>query len=575
MYKDFFGITESPFSIVPSARFLYLSERHREALTHMLSSLNGGGGFGLLTGEVGTGKTTVLRALVSRLPQETQVAIIMNPSLSTRELLASLCDELGIEYNDEATIKILTDGIYQHLLANHREGRQTLLLIDEAQHLLPEVLEQLRLLTNLETDSVKLLKVVLVGQPELQQLLQQDRLRQLAQRITSRYHLLPLTEEEVREYIHYRLQAVDCLHEVFPPAQTKQIAKATGGIPRLINLVCDKSMQLAHQQSTLLLNKELVEQACSDVLSWQLPQYTAPGQLDAPSASRKPLLVAVAAGIITAVGVGYGAGLLSFPVSSALPVEPAATGQVVATEAAAVKAEVVKAVVPAATAQPAKPVLAPTPVPSASFSQPLSPQAQWLAVVKQAGSERLAMQTLYSLWGYSTQLNQANCESGSRVQLSCFNGNGSLEQLALINRPAIVALNEPSGEAFFATIYAIGKDRVELLLAGQRFAVSAQWLSRRWDGQYTLLWRPPLGEKTAIRYGQQGPRVQWLDRQLSQLLGVMPENQDTFEQALLNKLRRFQRAQDLSVDGIAGPRTLMVIDSALNLPGPTLQPEKS
>ncbi|MGR5065349.1 AAA family ATPase [Photobacterium sp. DNB22_13_2] len=569
MYKDFFGITESPFSIVPSARFLYLSERHREALTHMLSSLNGGGGFGLLTGEVGTGKTTVLRALVSRLPQETQVAIIMNPSLSTRELLASICDELGIEYNDEATIKVLTDGIYQHLLANHREGRQTLLLIDEAQHLLPEVLEQLRLLTNLETDSVKLLKVVLVGQPELQQLLQQDRLRQLAQRITSRYHLLPLTEEEVREYIHYRLQAVDCLHEVFPPAQTKQIAKATSGIPRLINLVCDKSMQLAHQQSTHLLNKELVEQACNDVLSWQLPQYTAPGQLDAPSASRKPLLVAVAAGIITAVGVGYGMGLLSLPASSALTVETAASEQV-ATE------EVTKTAASAAVPQPANPVLASVQVQLApSLPQQLSPQAQWLAVVKQAGSERLAMQTLYSLWGYSTQLNQANCESGSRVQLSCFNGNGSLEQLALINRPAIVALNEPSGEAFFATIYAIGKDKVELLLAGQRFAVSAQWLSQRWDGQYTLLWRPPLGEKTAIRYGQQGPRVQWLDRQLSQLLGVMPENQDTFEQALLNKLRRFQRAQDLSVDGIAGPRTLMVIDSALNLPGPTLQPEKS
>ena len=574
MYKDFFGITESPFSIVPSARFLYLSERHREALTHMLSSLNGGGGFGLLTGEVGTGKTTVLRALVSRLPQETQVAVIMNPSLSTRELLASLCDELGIEYTDEATIKTLTDGIYQHLLANHREGRQTLLLIDEAQHLLPEVLEQLRLLTNLETDSVKLLKVVLVGQPELQQLLQQDRLRQLAQRITSRYHLLPLTEDEVREYIHYRLQAVDCLHEVFAPAQTKQIAKATGGIPRLINLVCDKSMQLAHQQSTHLLNKELVERACSDVLSWQLPQYTAPGNADTPAVSRKPLAVALAAGIVTAVGVAYWSGILSQPESQPLPVETGAAVQasVTTTAQAPVMASQPQAPQPSLT-QSANNVQDTT-LPQMA-PQRLSPQALWQQVVSQAGSERLAMQTLYKLWGYSTQLNQANCESGSRVQLSCFNGKGSLEQLALINRPANVALNEPDGERYFATLYAIGQDRVELLMAGQRFAVSTQWLAQRWDGEYTLLWRPPLGDKTAIRYGQQGPRVQWLDRQLSQLLGVMPENQDTFEQALLNKLRRFQRAQDLSVDGIAGPRTLMVIDSALNLPGPTLQPEKS
>ena len=586
MYKDFFGITESPFSIVPSARFLYLSERHREALTHMLSSLNGGGGFGLLTGEVGTGKTTVLRALVSRLPQETQVAVIMNPSLSTRELLASLCDELSIEYTEQATIKTLTDGIYQHLLANHREGRQTLLLIDEAQHLLPEVLEQLRLLTNLETDSVKLLKVVLVGQPELQQLLQQDRLRQLAQRITSRYHLLPLTEDEVREYIHYRLQAVDCLHEVFAPAQTKQIAKATGGIPRLINLVCDKSMQLAHQQSTHLLNKELVERACSDVLSWQLPQYTAPGNSEPPAATRKPLAVALAAGVITAVGLGYWSGLLSQPSSPSLPAEsnapvqaPAATVQATVTAPVQEPVTVTQPTASQSTlVQPAIKTVQTTsqqPIPPQVSAQRLSPQQMWQQVITQASSERLAMQTLYKLWGYSTQLNQANCESGSRVQLSCFNGTGSLEQLALINRPAIVELREPSGESYFATLYAIGQDRVELLLAGQRFAVGAQWLTQRWNGEYTLLWRPPLGDKTAIRYGQQGPRVQWLDRQLSQLLGVMPENQDTFEQALLNKLRRFQRAQDLSVDGIAGPRTLMVIDSALNLPGPTLQPEKS
>ena len=581
MYKDFFGITESPFSIVPSARFLYLSERHREALTHMLSSLNGGGGFGLLTGEVGTGKTTVLRALVSRLPQETQVAVIMNPSLSTRELLASLCDELGIDYTDEATIKTLTDGIYQHLLANHREGRQTLLLIDEAQHLLPEVLEQLRLLTNLETDSVKLLKVVLVGQPELQQLLQQDRLRQLAQRITSRYHLLPLTEDEVREYIHYRLQAVDCLHEVFAPAQTKQIAKATGGIPRLINLVCDKSMQLAHQQSTHLLNKELVERACSDVLSWQLPQYTAPNNTDTPTASRKPLAVALAAGVVTAIGLGYWSGILSQPNSQPLPVvSDAAVQASVAVTATAQEPMTASEPVVSSSSQ-TQPVIkavqstSQQAIPQQVRPQRLSPQELWQQVVSQAGSERLAMQTLYKLWGYSTQLNQANCESGSRVQLSCFNGTGSLEQLALINRPAIIELNEPSGETYFATLYAIGQERVELLLAGQRFAVSAQWLIQRWNGEYTLLWRPPLGDKTAIRYGQQGPRVQWLDRQLSQLLGVMPENQDTFEQALLNKLRRFQRAQDLSVDGIAGPRTLMVIDSALNLPGPTLQPEKS
>ncbi|MGF1725208.1 AAA family ATPase [Photobacterium nomapromontoriensis] len=554
MYKEFFGISEAPFSIVPSARFLYLSDRHREALTHMLGSMGGGGGFGLLTGEVGTGKTTVLRALVPRLPQATQVAVILNPSLSTHELLAALSDELTISYPENASTKVLTDGIYQHLLANHQAGKQTLLLIDEAQHLMPDVLEQLRLLTNLETDSTKLLKVVLVGQPELQQLLQQERLRQLAQRITSRYHLLPLTLEEVSEYINYRLRAVDCLHPVFAPAQTVQIAKATGGIPRLINLVCDKAMQLAYQKMMHKIDKETVAQACEEVLSWQLPSHP---PLQAKTGSHRVLpLLSLAAGVMVALGVSYWQGWL--PAMS----EHTAAETQVERLGAEPQLRVEASQVPVTTVQ--------------GVNQAAADALQrWQATVKQASSERKAMQVMYQLWGYDTRLNQANCESSGRVGLSCYSGNGTLEQLGLINRPAILTLREPDGANYFVTLYAIRQDTVELLLAGERIAVSPRWLTERWNGQYTLLWRPPLGDKTAIRYGQQGPRVAWLDRQLSSLLGLMPDHQDTFEQGLLDKLRRFQRAQDLSVDGIAGPRTLMVIDSALNLPGPTLQPEKS
>lgn len=555
MYKEFFGISESPFSIVPSARFLYLSDRHREALTHMLGSMGGGGGFGLLTGEVGTGKTTVLRALVPRLPQATQVAVILNPSLSTHELLAALSDELTISYPEHASIKILTDGIYQHLLTNHQAGKQTLLLIDEAQHLMPDVLEQLRLLTNLETDSTKLLKVVLVGQPELQQLLQQERLRQLAQRITSRYHLLPLTLEEVSEYINYRLRVVDCLHQVFAPAQTQQIAKATGGIPRLINLVCDKAMQLAYQKMTHQIDKEIVAKACDEILSWQLPAHQL--QQDTVTPRKVSPALSLALGVAVALGVSYWQGWLP-----AMTTNTAAEAQVAPSVAAPQRSVELPPQVPVQAAQDPK---------QAAFEA----LQHWQETVKQAGSERHAMQVMYQLWGYETHLNQANCESSGRVALSCYSGKGNLEQLGLINRPAILALQEPDGAAYFATLYAIRRDTVELLLAGERIAVSPRWLAERWNGLYTLLWRPPLGDKTAIRYGQQGQRVAWLDRHLSSLLGVMPEQQDTFGQGLLDKLRRFQRAQDLSVDGIAGPRTLMVIDSALNLPGPTLQPERS
>lgn len=554
MYKDFFGITESPFSIVPSARFLYLSERHREALTHMLASLSGGGGFGLLTGEVGTGKTTVLRALVSRLPQETQVAIILNPALSAHDLLATICDELGIAYPQEASFKVLTDRIYRHLLANHGEGRQTLLLVDEAQHLMPDVLEQLRLLTNLETESRKLLKVVLVGQPELQQLLQQDRLRQLAQRITSRYHLLPLTAEEVDEYINYRLRAVNCLYKVFEPAQTRQIAKATNGIPRLINLVCDKAMLLACQQVSHLATRTIVSQACDEVLNWQLP---AAGSQQATLAAGNSvgggrLMLALALGATLSAGVWYWQTRYQAPVANTTPVTVADMSVVEPTSAAVA-------------ASPASVPASPEP----------DPADRWQQLLEHGHSEREAMQTLYRLWGYETLLSQANCETSSRIDLSCHRGKMSLEQLSLINRPVIVPLQEEGKPVFYAVVYALQSDSIELLLGNERVAVSYDWFEVRWQQAYSLLWRPPLGDKSTIRYGQQGPRVQWLDQQLSLLLGEELSRNNRFDQVLLDKLRRFQRAQDLTADGIAGPRTLMVIDAALNLPGPTLQPERS
>ncbi|UTV27400.1 ExeA family protein [Photobacterium atrarenae] len=583
MYKDFFGIAESPFSIVPSARFLYLSERHREALTHMLASLSGGGGFGLLTGEVGTGKTTVLRALVARLPQETQVAMVLNPALSAQELLASICDELGLTYPQEASFKALTDCIYRHLLANHSAGKQTLLLVDEAQHLMPDVLEQLRLLTNLETDSIKLLKVVLVGQPELQQLLQQERLRQLAQRITSRYHLLPLTAEEVDEYIHYRLQAVECLHKVFEPAQTRQIARATGGIPRLINLVCDKAMLLACQQATHQASKAIVSQACDEVLSWQLPGGSPEPGAAAPQRRNRVLVWggALLVGGALSAGIGYQslqpAGWLS-QLQQHFTQHPGDASDVmitaeVASHAAPEPAMVVRRTVPeielSPEPQPGQPVTMPPPA-------KIDPEQRWQAVVAQSRSERQAMQTLYRLWGYETRLSQANCETSQRVALSCYQGKAAeLEQLRIINRPVLVTLQEPGQPHYYAVVYTLAPEHAELLLGGERVAVSYAWLQQRWQPGYTLLWRPPLGEESTIRYGQRGERVRWLNQHLSLLLGEAPTRSDRFDQVLLERLRRFQRAQDLAADGIAGPQTLMVIDSALNLPGPTLHPEKS
>lgn len=268
MYTGFFGLTSQPFSIAPNPDFLFLSPRHAEALAHLRYGLGEAGGFVLLTGEVGTGKTTVSRCLLQELTDQTEVAFILNPTLNELELLAAICDQLKIRYKkSDASLKMLTDKITNRLMKNHQAGKNTILIIDEAQHLQPAVLEQLRLLTNLETNTKKLLQVILIGQPELQQLLQRQDLRQLAQRITARYHLMPLTEQEVQQYVSYRLQVAGCSRPVFTSSAVKKLFQLSGGIPRLLNLICDRALLGGYSQQKALIDAALVSQAASEVLA--------------------------------------------------------------------------------------------------------------------------------------------------------------------------------------------------------------------------------------------------------------------------------------------------------------------
>jgi type II secretory pathway predicted ATPase ExeA len=272
MYTNFFSLSELPFSIAPDPKYLFMSDRHREALSHLTHGLgcSGGssnGGFVLLTGEVGTGKTTVSRCLMADLPEDTQLAFILNPTLSSQELLATICDELKIRYRKTgATLKTLTDKISEKLLKNHSNDINTLLIIDEAQHLDPQVLEQLRLLTNLETNTKKLLQVILIGQPELQQLLKRRDLRQLAQRITARYHLLPLDKDELALYIKHRLSVADCHRALFNKSALTAIHKLSQGIPRLINLICHSALMEAYNSNNAVVDKKIVYKAASHAL---------------------------------------------------------------------------------------------------------------------------------------------------------------------------------------------------------------------------------------------------------------------------------------------------------------------
>jgi len=267
MYRNFFSLSELPFSISPDPKYLFMSERHREALTHLTYGLGEVGGFALLTGEVGTGKTTISRCLMEQLPDNTQAAFILNPTLSCQELLATLCDQLKIRYRKTgASLKSLTDKISEKLLKNHENDINTLLIIDEAQHLQPEVLEQLRLLTNLETNTKKLLQVILIGQPELQQLLQRRDLRQLAQRITARYHLMPLTKQELTQYIQHRLTVADCARPLFDKGALAKIHQLSQGVPRLINLLCHSALMMAYNQNDSVVNKKTAVAAADRAL---------------------------------------------------------------------------------------------------------------------------------------------------------------------------------------------------------------------------------------------------------------------------------------------------------------------
>lgn len=267
MYLNYFGLSDNPFSIAPNPDYLYMSPRHKEALAHLTFGLHESGGFVMLTGEVGTGKTTVSRKLLQQLPDNTQVAMILNPTLSAIELLATLCDELGLQYEDNySSLKYFTDKILAKLANNHQHGVNTILIIDEAQHLQAEVLEQLRLLTNLETNREKLLKVVLIGQPELQQLLKRNELRQLAQRITARYHLLPLSASEVKSYIMHRLGVANGDISIFSPATIGAVYQITAGIPRVINLLCDRALTLAFTSQHRVVKRHIFVAAAQQIL---------------------------------------------------------------------------------------------------------------------------------------------------------------------------------------------------------------------------------------------------------------------------------------------------------------------
>ena len=564
MYNDYFGFREAPFSIAPDPRYLLMTDQHREALAHLVYGLNSDGGIILLTGEVGTGKTTVCRALLAQIPEAARVALVLNPKLTAAELLASVCDELHIERPHDASIKTCTDLLNRFLLDSHARGEKTVLIIDEAQNLDNSVLEQLRLLTNLETDRQKLLQIILLGQPELLDMLSSEAMRQLAQRITARFHLKPLSREDIKAYVDHRLAVAGQTVQLFPPASIKRLYRLSRGIPRLINILCDRALLGAYVQNRPNVDPQTLEQAAREVF----------GEIKTVTRVRRrgqrPLWYALAALVV------FGA------VAGGLYFEPDTSVQTRVTHSAAAQTDnatviqSARAALPAASAPPPQPAAA-KPQARLTDKPPTGLPAELFGT---AGREAVdAYSHLFRLWGKSYDANSgvSACGQAQQAGLACLHKTGNLNSLRRSNRPAVLKLYDLQGNAVFTTLSGLDGNSVTLRAGDETLRLDATTLDRHWLGEYTLLWQPPPFYRKALTPGSEGPLVQWLDQQMvrlddgdSDFSGADAGIRNRYDDALVARVKRFQREHGLVPDGIAGPLTFIHLNNALHGGAPTL-----
>jgi general secretion pathway protein A len=550
MYAGHFGLTEPPFSITPDPRYLYMSEPHRDALAHLLYGIGEGGGFVQLTGEVGTGKTTLCRCLLEQLPPGIDVALILNPRLTDVELLATMCDELRIPYPPGTTSrKVLVDALYHHLLDTHGQGRRTALIVDEAQDLDPEVLEQIRLLTNLETPTQKLLQIILIGQPELLTLLGRDELRQLAQRVTARYHLLPFAEADTLAYIRHRMEVAGQKEPVFSDGAMRRVHRAAGGIPRVINAICDRALLGAYSADERRVGGATVRRAAREVLGRPLPPLVARRWKWAGGA-------VVAAALIAGATVLVTGGQMKLPSLGAIPSD---TKSAVLQERSTLAPSV-----PASVSAVASRELPPS---SGAMTTPLR---ELLDSPSLHADKKSAFVSLYAAWGldFDRSKNGLGCERGRPVGLQCLFKAGSWARLRRFNVPAIIELSSPTGERRYATVVNLDEARATVDFAGRQYTYPLHEIDRYWDGPFILLWKSPPVSSLPIMPGGRGKDVEWLRQRLSELDGspVAETNRDVFDEELRARVLAFQRKQSLPADGIVGEETLSHLSTALRDP---------
>jgi len=532
MYLTHFNLSELPFSITPDPRFLYMSARHREALAHLLYGLGEGGGFVQLTGEVGTGKTTICRCLLEQVPDNVDIALVFNTKVTAAELIASVCDELGVSYPAGTdSIKTLTDVLNQHLLQNYANGRRTVLILDEAQNLSTEVLEQIRLLTNLETATQKLLQVILIGQPELRKMLARDDMRQLAQRITARYHLEPIEREDAGAYIQHRLQVCGASRNIFNKAAITSIQQLSGGIPRLMNVLCDRSLLGAYVEGKMQVDKKVVRKAAREVLSDISPEPVKSGS------SRALIGVVVLCFLLLAY---------FWPMRE--------------TRLAIFQNNAQDPIAPAVALIDEKPVVAVTETtPDSDMS---------LAVLLDGIAPdhfHSAWRGLYHLWARELpgKLTADFCDIAKVNGLQCLFDKGTWNSLRQFDRPAILKLSGVGGTRLSVLLVSLDNDMAELVINGETHYLSVQKIDPHWYGEYSLLLKKPPAGMTVMHQGIRHSDVAWLRKQIGQVLGVDLSSNDPllFDPALFLHVQAFQRSRGLLADGIVGSHTLIHLNT--------------
>lgn len=542
MYITHFGLKLNPFTIAPDPKFLFMGPRHEEALAHLVFGIQSECGFIQLTGEVGTGKTTLVRSLLAQLPNNIDVALILNPRLDAVEFIASILDELNVDYREFGTsIKLLTDKLNHLLLKIFAEGRRVVLIVDEAQNLRPEVLEQIRLLTNLETNEQKLLQIVLVGQPELAELLGRYELRQLAQRITARYHLTALTQSDVAHYIHHRLAVAGADQEIFTKAAINTIFRRSRGIPRLINVICDRALLGAYSTESHVVNDTIARQAADEVAGKTLRVTRLPRKLAWP--------LATVAGLF-AIGGTW-----------------ALNGQHIHDDGHDESATDTRHII--------ETIRAPTVLSSRASEVTSKPNADASHLQLQAGAksggteeadERQALQQWLHAWGVRDASVAASdpCDEATRYGLRCLRVTGSLSDLERLDRPALVGI--PNGERTELKLIILGRLENNFIatIGHKQFILERDELSRRWPGAFTILWKPLADDVGILKPGNHHVAVNWLRRQL--LPHASDRSNLIFDDALVDAVVALQRRSGIEPSGTVDPQTVIMINNEHHTP---------